>query len=176
MSTLFVNLFSGPGAGKSTLASDIFTKLKKRNVTVEYVTEFAKDLTWKQDWQTLRDQLFVSATQRQRSLFLDGRVKVCVTDSPFILGCLYYSQEDMVEYNLFEDYMIHLFKKQNNLNFILTRQYEYDPVGRNQTEEEAKELDRKIRGILYRHQIPYIMTKPKASKVVKLIMEHISDD
>lgn len=44
--TLYVNLYGGPGTGKSTGASYIFSKLKLAGVEAELVTEYAKDLVW----------------------------------------------------------------------------------------------------------------------------------
>ena len=41
-STLLVNLYAGPGAGKSTGAAYIFAKLKMAGVDCEYVSEYAK--------------------------------------------------------------------------------------------------------------------------------------
>ena len=41
--TLIMNLYGGPGSGKSTGAAYIFSMLKMVGVDAEYVTEFAKD-------------------------------------------------------------------------------------------------------------------------------------
>lgn len=43
---IVINLFGAPGAGKSTLAADIFSKLKRRQVKCELITEFAKDCVY----------------------------------------------------------------------------------------------------------------------------------
>ena len=40
--TLLVNLYAGPGAGKSTGAAYIFAKLKMAGIDCEYVSEYAK--------------------------------------------------------------------------------------------------------------------------------------
>ena len=47
------NFFSGPGAGKSTLAAAVFAKLKMLGVNCELVTEFAKDKTWEKNYTAL---------------------------------------------------------------------------------------------------------------------------
>ena len=44
--TLIVNLYGGPGCGKSTGAAYLFSKLKMAGVDAEYVPEFAKDKVW----------------------------------------------------------------------------------------------------------------------------------
>lgn len=43
---IVVNLYGGPGVGKSTGAAYVFARLKEAGVVAELVTEFAKDLTW----------------------------------------------------------------------------------------------------------------------------------
>lgn len=45
MPTLVVNLFGGPGSGKSTGAAYVFARLKMLGYNAELVTEFAKDKT-----------------------------------------------------------------------------------------------------------------------------------
>ena len=42
---MIINLFGGPGTGKSTGAAYIFAKLKMCGVNCELITEFAKDMT-----------------------------------------------------------------------------------------------------------------------------------
>ena len=43
-STIVINLFGKPSAGKSICAMDITAKLKRKGVNAEYVSEFAKDI------------------------------------------------------------------------------------------------------------------------------------
>src|SRR5262245_20723095 len=61
--TLTVNLFGGPGCGKSTNAALVFGKLKNDGINVELVTEFAKELTWEGRSGALRFQPYVTAKQ-----------------------------------------------------------------------------------------------------------------
>ena len=59
--TLLVNLYAGPGAGKSTGAAYIFAKLKTAGVDCEYVSEYAKDRVWQEDQFPLQHcQLYVT--------------------------------------------------------------------------------------------------------------------
>lgn len=51
MKTLVVNLFAGPGAGKTTCAWEIAAELKKLGVHTEYVPEYAKELVWDEDYK-----------------------------------------------------------------------------------------------------------------------------
>ena len=54
--TLIVNLYGGPGSGKSTGAAYIFSMLKMVGVDAEYVTEFAKDKVWEGNQEVFKCQ------------------------------------------------------------------------------------------------------------------------
>lgn len=41
-----INLWAGPGSGKSTIAAYVFSKLKMKNINCELVTEYAKQLVY----------------------------------------------------------------------------------------------------------------------------------
>lgn len=47
--TIAVNLFGGPGSGKSTQALGVTYKLKVNGINCEYASEHAKDLVWRED-------------------------------------------------------------------------------------------------------------------------------
>ncbi len=61
-----INLFAGPGAGKSTISAEIFSKLKRMRKNVELITEFAKDVVWENRLTTLKNQVYVFAEQQHR--------------------------------------------------------------------------------------------------------------
>lgn len=44
-----INLFAGPGTGKSTTAAGVFFEMKRSGMSVEYVTEYAKSLVFSKD-------------------------------------------------------------------------------------------------------------------------------
>ncbi len=44
---------------------------------------------------------------------------------------------------------------QNNLTFFIDRLKEYNPSGRNQSEEEAKEIDKRMISLLRKYKIDY---------------------
>jgi len=147
---LIVNLFGGPGAGKSTTATGVFSLLKLHGVNAEYVPEFAKDLTWEERAKTLQNQIYLFGKQYHRSWRLFDQVDVIITDAPFILGLVY---------GIFDLSMVQVmmgrFEECNNLNFFLRRVKKYEPKGRNQTFDEAKLLDGKIYAMLTAHGIEH---------------------
>lgn len=136
---LVVNLFSGPGAGKSTLAAATFAELKKRGITAELAGEFAKDCAWEGRTFPLTVQPYVFGEQLMRLKRLEhGGVEVAVCDSPLLLSKIYAPEGTPWQFGeavgaCHEDFW--------NLNVWVTRSAGYDPKGRFQTEEEAKAVD-----------------------------------
>lgn len=153
--TLVVNLFSGPGCGKSTNAALVFGKLKSRGINCELITEFAKELTWEGRTAALSYQPYVTAKQMHRMHRVAGQVEVIVTDSPLILG-IAYQGNDWNPY--FAPYILHEFRRYRNLNYFLQRNAEVHPyhsAGRRQSENQAMRIDEQIRALLDGNAISY---------------------
>lgn len=148
---IVINMFAGPGCGKSTTAAAVFSLLKMHGVNAELITEFAKDLTWENRQYTLGNQLYIMAKQYHRMWRVRSQVDVMVTDSPLLLSLVYgESQAKCVR-----DSIMHHFSEFNNVNYYLKRDKPYNPLGRNQTEDEARILDNQIRKVLFRCGIKY---------------------
>ena len=148
--TILVNLFAGPGTGKSTTAAEIYVSLKKAGVSVELVREYAKELCWQ---GTLEEtcQLDIFKEQAYRQRILKGNVDVLITDSPTIQGVVY-SEASMIV----NDAVIKDFKKEyTNINVFLDRTKRFVTEGRDQTEAEAKVVDHKILQLLADCEIPF---------------------
>lgn len=47
--TTIINIWAGPGAGKSTTAAETFALCKKAGLGVELRTEYVKDWAWRGD-------------------------------------------------------------------------------------------------------------------------------
>lgn len=151
--TLLVNLYAGPGAGKSSGAAYIFAKLKMAGIDSEYVSEYAKDRVWQEDQFPLKHcQLYVTGKQCLKVARLLGKVDIIVTDSPIAIGAMYTDEKP------YQDVCIYEAKKyQNTFNIFINRQKKYNPNGRNQTEDEAKEIDKKILDFLNENKIEYVI-------------------
>lgn len=155
-----INLFAGPGAGKSTLAYGVSYFLKKKGANIEYVHEEAKEFTWEERTKTLECQPYIFAKQMRNLWRLDGKVDFVVTDSPIFLSLLY--QKPGMFPESFNQYVIDQFKEFDNINFFLRRSKDYSPVGRNETADEAILLDTKLLSMLVENEIPvHIMDGPK---------------
>lgn len=168
-----INIFGGPGAGKSTTAAGVFYKLKQRGLNVELVTEYAKDMTWENRMNILSDQLYVLAKQHRRVARLEDKVDWIVTDAPFILGLVYVEPTYL---KTFEPLVLELWERYNNHCFMLDRKnLAYQNVGRNQDQLGAMELDDKLHRLLTSRRIPYreIITSDSA---VDEIIAHLNID
>jgi len=147
---LVINLFAGPGAGKSTSAAAVFALLKMHGVNAELITEFAKDLTWEKRNRTLDNQVYVFAKQYHKMWRVKDQVDVIITDSPLLLSFVYGLNGAGATSMVWEAY--HDF---NNVNFFIGRVKKFNPVGRNQTEEEANKLDEDILNVLKTYKMPF---------------------
>lgn len=172
MKTLIVNIFGGPGAGKSTTMAGVFSELKRHDVDCEQVTEFAKDLVWEDRQETFKDELYIFAKQAHRLFRVNGKVNVVVTDRPLILTNLYAADKILCELCLSE------FNKYNNLNFLVYRTKKYNPNGRNQTEEEAKQLDIDTKALLESNSIAYTMVNYDSAVnfIVNTVVEYLKKE
>lgn len=144
---IVVNLCGAPGAGKSTGAAYVFSKLKMAGVNAELVTEFAKDKTWEDAHKVFENQLYMLAKQYFRLTRCEDQVDVIVTDSPLILSLVYNSHPERLGYN-FEGLVLDLYNYYDNMTYFINRVKKYNPTGRNQTEKESDELSIKIRQTL----------------------------
>ena len=154
-----INLIGGPGCGKSTVAYGLSHLMKANYKNMEYCSEFAKDLTWDRSFDVLNDQLYILANQNRKLHRLVGQVDWVVVDSPIILS-LYYVQlarENNPGYlnRTFSSLVTELWNQYDNYTFFLDRKFEYQTVGRNQTEAEAKKIDQSLITMLDEHGIPF---------------------
>lgn len=144
MRTLILNLFGGPGTGKSTTAAGVFHKLKLSGVNCEMALEYAKDRVWEGSGHVLDNQLYVFGKQYHRIWRLLGKVDVIITDSPILNSILYYQDENPH----FPEMVAFEHRRLNNFNVLLQRVKPYNPSGRLQDEEGAKRKDEEIQVIL----------------------------
>lgn len=154
--TTVVNLFAGPGAGKSTFCAGIFATLKWIGIDCEMATEYAKDMVWQRSYDVLENQLYVFGKQQNRLFRLNGKVHVIVTDSPLLNSIIYDANKRPKTREAFVDLVLAEHRTFDSLNFFIERRKAYNPNGRLQNLSEATALDAKIRGMLDMRQIPYI--------------------
>jgi AAA domain len=146
-----INLFAGPGAGKSTTAAGLFFAMKTRGQRVELVTEFAKELTY--EGVDMSNQLAMLVEQDRRLRRLLGKVDYAITDSPLPLSLIYAPPRFQVPW--FTQTALGLFHSYDNRSFFIHRRKSYQTYGRSQSEVEAREIDHKILDLIDDHSIPW---------------------
>ena len=150
---ILVNLFGAPGAGKSTGAAYIFAQLKMAGVNCELVTEFAKDKVWEENKAVFDNQAYIFGKQYFKISRCADKVDVIVTDSPLLLSLIYNENPTLgEEFNMLVRRVHHSYKP---LNFYLTREKPYNPVGRHQTEKESDQKGLEIKQMLDDERINY---------------------
>lgn len=172
--TKYINLFGGPGVGKSTTAAAIFVEMKRRNMNVELVTEVAKDFVWEGRMKTLDIQPYVTIKQFRNLYRLKGKVDYVISDSPILLGCIYADKYAPTLPASYKQLIVDLHKQEldPSVNIVLERLFDYDSSGRYQSEEEALQLDRDIQNVLDSNNIPSIRWDPLViTRLVNILHE-----
>lgn len=150
---IIVNLFGVPGAGKSTGAAYIFSKLKMRGIEAELITEFAKDKVWKNSEKAFQNQAYIFGQQSFRISRMENEVDIVITDSPLLLSAFYNTNPVLGE--SFNDVVANVFHSYNNINYLLTRVKPYHAKGRLQTEEESDALAEPMKQLLNKYNVLY---------------------
>lgn len=149
--TKVINFCGAPGAGKSTHAAALFALMKQNDMNVELVTEYAKDVTWKETPKILENQLYVFAKQQNRMHHLVGKVDYIITDSPLLLSLHY----GTAPYASFRQLVKEVYDSFDNITFLVTRTKPYNPKGRSQTMEQSDEIAWKLQSLLDDNHVGY---------------------
>lgn len=171
---IVVNLFAGPGSGKSTTCAGVFAKLKLAGVNCEMALEYAKDKVWEESNKVLDDQVYVFGKQLHRVFRLKDKVDVVITDSPILLSVIY----DKTKNKYFKDLVIDQFNNFENRNYFIRRNTVYNPKGRLQTEDEAKKIDAILIDLLEDCKINYktVDKENAVNGIFNEIMEELKND
>lgn len=172
---LVINLYAGPGTGKSSTAADIFSTLKWDGINCEMALEFAKEKVWEESIKVLDDQIYIFAKQLHKMRRLIGKVDVIITDSPLLFSIMY----DVTENEHLRNLVLDVYKEFNNFDILLRREKPFEQAGRLQNEEKARELDAKIETILNKYSGGFhtFTANPKtATKIANVISMMVNDE
>lgn len=168
-------MFGGPGTGKSTTAAALFAELKMRGVNCEYVQEYAKDKAWEFGTNHLgvpkvfQAQEYIFGKQHFRLRRCAEDVDVIITDCPLFLGLIYMPTDFPIP--SLRPAIREAYEMYDNINVFLVRNKPYNPKGRFQTEDKAKELDVDIKSLLDQHQVDYMTVDAGRNAVDGIIRE-----
>ncbi len=158
--TMVINLYGGPGSGKSTVAAQLFAHMKRKGIKCELVKEYAKDLAYRDKLRTTPQHL-ITQEQFNRESFLYKKVDYIITDSPVPLGLVYASAYGLPKDENNDRFIRYYIDSTfcNTINFFLQRHKPYETYGREQTKEEAQMMDKKIYAMLVDNHIPFTVIK-----------------
>jgi len=173
-----INLFGGPGIGKSGIAAGITYQLKSKHISCNNPYEFPKTLAWDKNLPAIQDQLFVFANQHRGIAQSYGKVDYIIIDSPIMFSTIYHSYYTTgypAEYygKSFHTMVLDLHNKYDNLNILLKRSNtEINEAERFQDLKQSLEIDELCKAKLEEHNLPYHeikMGKNTVKKILKLL-------
>lgn len=142
---LVIEFLAGPGAGKTTTAAALYTKLKRKSkVNVDFAREGAQHLIHTGCAHKLANQLNIVAHEYDRMLNMKEQgCKVLITDTSMLMtkiygkGTTYYDPLLEVINKLREEFVIK--------SVFVNRVKPFIQYGRMQDEEQSKEIDEIIK-------------------------------
>lgn len=149
-----INFHGGPGAGKSTASTGLVHCMKKCHLSVDYVSEFAKDEIYRDSAHTLSDQKWVFANQDRRLHVLRNHVEYAVSDSPLILSA-YYGAPHIAP--TFRRHIIETFLSYDNANYFIERNtaFGFQQEGRLHNARESDAIANQLKELLTKEGIAF---------------------
>ena len=170
-----INLFGGPGIGKSSIAAGIFYKLKKKHISCNNPYEFPKTLAWDNNIPAIKDQLYVFANQHRGIAQSYGKVDYIIIDSPILFSKIYhsyYTEGYPAEFygDSFHKMILELHNKYDNINILLDRANGvHNDEERFQNYEESLVIDDLCKKVLDENNIPYHTVKVGKNTVKEIL-------
>jgi hypothetical protein len=170
-----INLFGGPGIGKSSIASGVFYELKRNHINCNSPYEFAKRLAWDNNVPAIKDQLYVLGNQHRGIAECYGKVDYIVVDSPVLLSLVYktwYGKGYPAEFysESFNQMIIDLHNNYDNLNILLERtEGKHNDDERYQNLEESIKIDAHCKKILNDNNVDFHTIRVDGNSVDKII-------
>lgn len=144
---IVVNLFGGPGVGKSTTAAMLFAHYKRRGIRAELAREVAKDMLY-QGVNLQRNQVLMLGRQYQTLKDLEtAGTELAISDSPLRLQSVY-ARHSVSEHILFPFAALirGMCQEFREVDVLLNRRVPYQTHGREQGEEAARKIDAELKG------------------------------
>lgn len=172
-----INLWGGPGCGKTAVASGIFNYLITKNYNIELVSEYIKTWAYEKKQTKSYDQLYIFAKQlRTEDLFLRNGVDHIVTDSPIPMQIFYAKKYNFACWKELLNIAKDFDSKTKSINIFLDRTgIQYKTNGRFENESEAREADREIYNFLTQFAESHeVIQTIHFDKIISYILEQMS--
>ena len=145
--TTIINVYGGPGAGKSTSAAYLYYLLKVAGKNVELVREYVKDWAWEGRKFGAYDEIYFLGKQVRHESMLFGKVDWIVTDAPVYMTAYYasiYCSPTLAKGVMGETQAFYQQVEEDghqHLHIMLNRIRPYQQEGRYQNESQAHAVD-----------------------------------
>ena len=172
--TLVINLIAGPCSGKSTIAAELFARLKKMGIHCELVTEYIKERIYEENKTMPVNQIAIFGMEHYAISNKIGKVDVIVHDGSFINNTSdLYNCEDNPE---FDKLIVSEYKKFNNLDFFIKRgNIEFEDYGRIHNLKQSKELDKIIKETYNKYNLQFIEVEARdaVDKIIPIVLKRL---
>lgn len=171
---LVINLIGGPGVGKSILAADTFSAVKREGITCDVSWEYIKRKLREKAVKVVESQIYLFGKQQFQLFTMKDEVDVIITDSPLILNCIY----DKSQCPLLKALVLKEYNTYNNLLYFIERNEEvaYETEGRYQDLEGARAVDAFLKTFLTENEIKYQTLKGIGEDSVRAILTDIKNN
>jgi len=141
-----INIFGGPGCGKSTASAFVFSNLKSGGYEVELVDEHVKSWAYENRKINSFDQSYLFARQmRKEFLVLNNSNNCIITDSPIIMSVCYAMRYGFKKWGCLQEIATEFESEYPSINIFLKRENcKYEQEGRYENFEEAVFMDETI--------------------------------
>lgn len=172
--TKIINLYGGPGIGKSATAAYLYYLLKKAHKNVELVQEYVKEWAWEKRKIKPFDQIYFFGKQVRKESMLFGKVDYVITDSPVLLSLCYIKRvcDPEIARGLEETakafYEVSPRHGVEHIHIVLQRSADFSPTGRIHSEEESIKIDLEVVDLLKQLGFNYTETSYAESEIAKV--------
>ena len=173
-------LYAGPCAGKTTLATWLFSELTIADYRIQYIEEYVKLWACENRIPDTWDQPYILMKQlkKEKDFLKSGKVDLIVTDSPCLMVGAYCERNNMP----IAPEVINIAKKFDAeypaLHLFLDRAgIPYRTDGRYETYAKALATDEVIESVMKKHLDSYMKVRTKDRvEVLNIILKHLRQD
>lgn len=169
--TLIVNLVGGPCSGKSTVAAELFARLKKMGIKCELVPEYIKEEIYKENNTIISNQIALFGMEVYGLDNKIGKVNVVIHDGSLLNNIAYDSDKSNIE---FHNFVISQYHTYNNLDFFIDRgTIEFENYGRIHNLDQSLALDKLIEETYNNANAKFIKVESRdaVDKIIPIILK-----
>lgn len=170
-----INLWAGAGAGKSTLASWLFSQLKMKDYSVELVHEYIKSWAYQKRVPKSFDQVYIFGKQlHAEDMIFQSGVEHLVTDSPLWMQIVYAKRYKLPVWDDLLEICYAWEEEHPSINILLDRSgIQYQTAGRYETLEQARQVDNEMRQFMEDHIPNFHIVKAREYEYILALVEPV---